>query len=69
MLWVQITNKNNNKKMTIINKIILTLAFIITFITSVLGFNSNLVTVALSQINIYLAYFVKIWTILNFLVV
>jgi len=45
------------------------LSFIIIFITSVIGYNSNILSEVASQFNIYLAFFLKLYSILNFLVV
>lgn len=45
------------------------LYFILWFITSVIGYNSNIIRELSSNFNVYLLYFLKIWTILNFLVV
>lgn len=45
------------------------LYFILWFIASVIGYNSNILQELSSNFNVYFVYFLKIWTILNFLVV
>jgi hypothetical protein len=45
------------------------LYFILWFIVSVIGYNSNIIQELSSQFYFYLVYFLKFWTILNFLVV
>ena len=45
------------------------LYFILWFIASVIGYNSNILQELSSNFNVYLLYFLKLWTILNFLVV
>ena len=45
------------------------LYFILWFIASVIGYNSNILRELSSNFNVYLVYFLKIWTILNFFVV
>lgn len=43
--------------------------FLITFITSVIGYNNNIIEVVGAQFYLYLVFFLKLYTILNFLVV
>lgn len=60
-----------NKLPTWIKVILRYIAFslIFTFITSVIGYNSNILHEISSQFNVYLLYFLKLYSILNFCVV
>lgn len=45
------------------------LTFIFSFITSVIGYKSTILIDIYSQLHIYIGYFLKLYSILNFFVV